>query len=239
MTQEELGLYTLAGKNNVSITDIQLSQISRYVALLREWNKSINLVSRKDEENLWTNHILISAAFLFVLDVEDGSRMLDLGTGGGLPGIVLSIMRPGIEFVLMDSMRKKTNAVLDMTKSLGLKNATVVCGRAEELNMKPSFKNGFDAVIARSVARLDLLVEWGAPFLQKPTTAPNGSVNAGVKLRFQGPAIATMKGGDTVEEEGRTTRRFPASRIRSIALNFPGSEILQNSEKKILIVENV
>ncbi len=188
---------------------------------------------------MWTNHILVSAAFLFVLSIEDGSRVLDLGTGGGLPGIVLGIMRPGIEFVLIDSIRKKTNAVVEISKSLNLRNVTVVCGRAEELNMRPSFKNGFDAVIARSVARLDLLVEWGFPFLRKPTIAQKGVENTGQKTHLRGPAIVTMKGGDTAEEEEHTLRRFPASRIRSIPLSFTGSEILQNSEKKILIVENV
>ena len=238
MTQEELGLYTLARKNGVSITDIQLSQVGRYAGLLKEWNQSINLVSRKDEENIWTNHILVSAAFLFVLDIEDGSRVLDLGTGGGLPGIVLSIMKPKIEFVLVDSIRKKTNAVLEMVTSLGLTNATVVCGRAEELNLKPPQRNSFDAVIARSVARLDLLVEWGKNFLRKPAIQQKSVVNKGEKLHLEGPAIVAMKGGDTMDEEALTMRRFPGARIHSVALNFPGSEILQNSEKKILIVEN-
>ena len=76
-------------KINVAITDIQLQKISRYVGLLKEWNKSINLVSRKDVESMWLNHIFLSLSFLFKVEFTPGSRVLDLGTGGGLPGIPL------------------------------------------------------------------------------------------------------------------------------------------------------
>jgi 16S rRNA (guanine527-N7)-methyltransferase len=229
----------LAQKNGVTITDIQLRKTSRYVALLKEWNKSINLVSRKDVEGIWLNHILLSLAFLFKVDFAAGAKVLDLGTGGGLPGIPLSIVRTDATFVLLDSIRKKTKAVENMVASLELPNVSVVCSRAEDINNLSPYRNAFDAVIARAVSGLEDLVAWGMPFLKiggaqnaSPATSENIVVSSS-------PVLISMKGGNTEAEIEKTLRRFPGVKIESMALTFKGSELLQNSDKKLIVVQNV
>jgi len=89
---------TLCVKNGFIPTDLQLEQLNQYVRLLLDWNKKINLISRKDEENVWTYHILHSISPLFKFRVTEGSRFVDIGSGGGLPGIPLKILRPDILF---------------------------------------------------------------------------------------------------------------------------------------------
>ena len=239
MTNDEIWLRSLAQKNNITITDIQLQKLSQYVDLLKRWNKSINLVSRKDVESLWLNHILLSLAFLFKVEFTADSKILDLGTGGGLPGIPLSIVQTDATFVLLDSIRKKTKAVEDMVASLELPNVSVVCSRAEDLNKGTAYQGTFDAVIARAVSGLENLVDWGMPFLKKsnaPDASPAKSENIAIS---NSPVLITMKGGNTEVEIEKTLRRFPGVKIHSMALTFKGSELLQNSDKKFIVVENV
>ncbi len=206
--------------------------------MLREWNKSINLISRKDVEGIWPNHILLSLAFLFKVEFADGVRILDLGTGGGLPGIPLSIIRTNVRFVLLDSIQKKTKAVEHLVASLELPNVSVVCSRAEDLNNVTTYKGAFDAVIARAVSGLENLVDWGMPFLKK-TTTPNASQPKTEKIVVSNsPVLITMKGGNTELEIEKTLRRFPDVKIQSMDLTFKGSELLQNSDKKLILVEN-
>ncbi|MGA9406347.1 MAG: 16S rRNA (guanine(527)-N(7))-methyltransferase RsmG [Bacteroidota bacterium] len=239
MTNDEIWLRSLAQKNDLIITDIQLQKISRYIELLQEWNKNINLISRKDVENIWLHHIALSVPFLFKVEFAGGARILDLGTGGGLPGIPLSIVRPDTNFVLVDSIQKKTRAVQEMVASLNLPNVSVICSRAEDLNKLGMYRNNFDAVIARAVSSLENLIQWGMPFLKRTTTLKTVSTKSDKIIVSKSPALITMKGGDTEEEVERTRRRFPDVRIRSMDLIFKGSEMLQNSDKKLIIVENV
>lgn len=237
MTQNEIWLRTIAQKNSFTITDIELSELTEYCVLLERWNKSINLISRRDEENLWRNHILMSLVFLFRLEIPRGAKILDLGTGGGLPGIPLSIMRRDLDFVLVDSVRKKTIAVQDMVEALGLPNVNVVCGRAEELNRVDIYAHTFDAVIARAVSSLDNLVAWAAPFLKTGGAKKKLVVSTPQRIVLTRPVLISIKGGDLSVEIDRTQKRFPHVTLHSFDITFNGSEILENSEKQIILVE--
>jgi len=228
----------LGQKNDLSITDIQLQKISRYVELLKDRNKSINLISRKDVDGIWSNHILLSIAFLFKVELSAGAKILDLGTGGGLPGIPLSIIRTDVSFVLLDSIKKKIRAVEEMVASLDLPNTSVICSRAEDLNKVSNYRNTFDAVIARAVSGLENLVEWGMPFLKKAAAPKTLSVKSDKIIVSNSPAIITMKGGDIEAEIEKTERRFPTVNIYSTNLIFKGSEMLHNSDKRLIVVEN-
>lgn len=131
-----------------------LDKLREYAALLREWNAKINLVSRKDVENIEEHHLLHALSPVKVLKFADRIRVLDVGSGGGLPGIPLAICFPAVQFFLVDSMEKKVNALRDMVTRLGLENVQVVHKRAETLESK------FDYVLGRAVATLPEFSGW-------------------------------------------------------------------------------
>ncbi|MFN0176210.1 MAG: 16S rRNA (guanine(527)-N(7))-methyltransferase RsmG [Saprospiraceae bacterium] len=162
----------------------QLAQFEQLEPLYREWNEKINVISRQDIENLEERHILHSLAIVKVIQFVPGSTLLDLGTGGGFPGIPLAIFFPESQFVLVDGTGKKIRVVQEIAKALGLENVTAIHGRAEEIKM-----NGqFDFVISRGVASLDKLLVWSQKFLKKKHVhlLPNG--------------ILALKGGDLKSE---------------------------------------
>lgn len=136
-------------------TEQEMHKLSAYVDLLLEWNSKINLISRKDEDQIWVHHILHSLMLFHRHKIEKGNKVLDVGTGGGLPGIPLAIVYPETNFILIDSIEKKCKAVSDMTDALGLQNVEVWNGRAEEYK-----KYTINHVVTRAVAPAEKLVRW-------------------------------------------------------------------------------
>ena len=116
-------------RNGLDLSDSQIILLTRFVDGVLEWNSKINLISRRDQENIWFSHVLHSLTPLFYIGFSDGLRVLDLGTGGGFPGIPLAIARPDLEVVLLDSIRKKTLVVQDLVDRLGLTGVSVWTGR--------------------------------------------------------------------------------------------------------------
>lgn len=231
MTDEELWLHTLCRKNNISITVIELQLLSHYKQRLLEWNKKINLISRKNEDHVWKGHISLSLSMLFKIQFRNGMKILDLGTGGGFPGIPLAIMLPMCSFVLLDSTQKKVMAVQSMADAIGLKNVKTIWGRAEELQQQPAYGQKFDAVVARSVSNLSNLLAWGFPFL-KPFAGENLSAE---KTTIAAPSLITFKGTEIEEEEREALFAYPNISFHSIPLIFPGSEEFDNLDKKLII----
>jgi len=135
------------------LTEIQKEQFKKLGSLYKDWNEKINLISRKDIENLYERHVLNALAVGKIIQFKPGTEILDLGTGGGFPGLPLAILFPRANFLLVDSVGKKLKAVKDISDKLGLENVEVRHLRGEELKEK------FDFVIGRAVCPLDEFAE--------------------------------------------------------------------------------
>jgi len=227
----------LCVKNGLTPTIEQLEQLNYYVVLLLEWNKKINIISRKDEENVWTYHILHSISPLFKLEIKQNSTIVDIGTGGGLPGIPIKILRPDISMLCIDSTGKKINAVSQMINDIQLNKIQALWGRAEEIGLQPEYTRKFDSVIARAVAPLRDLLSWSKVFLKSIDKNKRVKINhMRDRIDPDFPALIALKGGDLSEEIETAKRENPQINIQSIDITFTGSEQLIASDKKILVV---
>jgi 16S rRNA (guanine527-N7)-methyltransferase len=164
------------------LTPAQVSLLQQLEPLYRSWNERLNLISRKDIDRLYERHVLHSLAIARVAQFADGAKMLDAGTGGGFPGIPLSIVLPQCRFTLVDSVGKKVAAVREIASALRLQNVQVVQARAEEILQK------FDFVVSRAVADLPTFTGW---VWDKITPGGQSSIPNG---------ILYLKGGDLAEE---------------------------------------
>lgn len=153
-----------------------------FAELFKAWNEKINLVSRKDIDQFYLHHLLHSLVIAKFIDFGSGTKVMDIGTGGGLPGLPLAIYFHETQFYLVDSIRKKTEAVKAMADQLELSNVTVINQRAEEVAEKVDF------VVSRATAPLSDLVNWS-----------RGKINAKSKASIPNGLIC-LKGGDLTEE---------------------------------------
>ncbi|MBT5858350.1 MAG: 16S rRNA (guanine(527)-N(7))-methyltransferase RsmG [Flavobacteriales bacterium] len=164
------------------LTEKQIKQFSQLQDLYTEWNEQINVISRKDMDNLYIKHVLHSLAIAKVIDFVDGSKILDVGTGGGFPGIPLAILFPKVEFLLVDSIGKKIKVVNGVKDSLGLTNLRAQHTRAEQV------VGQFDFVVSRAVTKMKVFQQW----VRKRISAKQKN------NLFNG--ILYLKGGDLTEE---------------------------------------
>ena len=142
----------LIKKYFVGLSEEQIAQFEQLGTLYPEWNEKINVISRKDIDNLYVNHILHSLGIAKFADFKAGSKILDMGTGGGFPGIPLAILFPEVKFHLVDRIGKKIKVAQDIADKIGLKNVTTQHGDVKEV------KGTFDYVVSRAVMNLDELV---------------------------------------------------------------------------------
>lgn len=136
------------------ITPLQLSQFEQLIPLYTEWNNKINVISRKDIENLKVNHILHSLAIAKVITFKPGTKIMDVGTGGGFPGIPLAILFPECKFHLIDSIGKKITVVEAVAEGIGLQNVTAEKIRAEDVDGK------FNFIVSRAVTNIPEFYSW-------------------------------------------------------------------------------
>jgi 16S rRNA (guanine527-N7)-methyltransferase len=162
----------------------QLAQFRQLEGLYKEWNEKINVISRKDIDSLYERHVLHSLAIAALCNFDDGAEVVDIGTGGGFPGIPLAIFFPKVKFLLADSIGKKIKVVQEVAAATGLKNVATVHGRVEEIKGRT-----FDFAVSRAVAPLGDLWKWISPVIrkgQKSDELPNG--------------LVCLKGGDLTKE---------------------------------------
>jgi 16S rRNA (guanine527-N7)-methyltransferase len=172
------------------LTDAQLELFEKAEALYVDWNSKINLVSRKDTEHLMERHFLHSLSIAKLISFKPGTQVLDVGTGGGFPGIPLAIMFPEVKFHLIDSIGKKIMVVKDIAEKLGLTNVTADQIRAEDV------KGQFDFVVSRAVTQLPEFNRWVKSRIKKKgfNDLKNG--------------IIYIKGGDVLDEILETEKHY-------------------------------
>jgi 16S rRNA (guanine527-N7)-methyltransferase len=142
-----------------------IKEFTDYNKYLTEWNSKVNVISRKNDsiENIALNSVFFLTKYKF----NPSAKVIDIGTGGGFPGIPLKIIYPDIDITFCDSIRKKINVVEDIIKQMGFNNAEVICARAEELKYKKKYFRKYDYVVSKSVASLDNLFKWGRGLLNE------------------------------------------------------------------------
>lgn len=184
----------------VPVSEPQFRLFEQYVSLLAAKNEEVNLTAIRDEREAWIKHVLDSIAAARFLDFKSKSKWLDIGTGGGLPGIPLSILFPYTEFVLLDSVQKKVDAVKGFADSLHLMNLQAVWDRAETIGQDGSHREQYDGVLTRAVAPLRVLLELSIPLIHPYgkvviykgpdyITELNEARNAIVKLHAEPPRV--------------------------------------------------
>lgn len=172
------------------LTPIQVKQFEKLEGLYKEWNDKINVISRKDIENIYVNHVLHALGIAKVITFKEGTEILDVGTGGGFPGIPLAIMFPQAHFHLVDSIGKKITVVTEVMKALGLKNVKAEQARAEQL------KGKYDFIVSRAVTRMKEFHGW---IQHKVKEESFNNLDNG---------ILYLKGGDLDEEMNELRRPY-------------------------------
>ena len=165
-----------------NLTDQQKSQFQQLETLYKDWNEKINVISRKDIDEFYERHVLHSLGIAKIMEFADGTKVLDIGTGGGFPGIPLAILFPNVEFTLVDSIGKKITVVNAVAESLGLKNVKAYHERAEKIKEK------FHFVVSRAVTQMPVFLRWLKGKFEKEQFNPKHN------------GVLYLKGGDLGEE---------------------------------------
>ena len=216
MNPDDLTSILQRGANDawgLGLTDLQISQLVRYAEILVDWNANrMNLTRLTSTHDIAVKHFLDSLALLKTVGISRGTRIVDVGTGAGLPGIALKIARPDLDITLLDSTAKKLTFCRAVIDDLGLTGIDTVHGRAEEVGTSMEHGRRYGLVTARAVASMDKLLPWCAPF-----AAPRGG------------RIVAMKGALAVEE--LSTARPVAKRLR-LRLDDPIEIALPEAEEE-------
>ncbi|CAM3535881.1 glucose-inhibited division protein/putative methyltransferase [Flavobacterium saliperosum S13] len=165
-----------------NLTDNQVEQLRKLEELYKDWNAKINVISRKDIDELYTKHVLHSLGIAKIIEFQPGSKILDVGTGGGFPGIPLAILFPEVDFYLIDVIAKKIRVVNEVAQGLGLQNVKAEQMRAENV------KEDFDFIVSRAVTNMPDFYSWVKDKIKKKN---NHELKNG---------ILYLKGGDLTEE---------------------------------------
>ncbi|HBR60402.1 MAG: 16S rRNA (guanine(527)-N(7))-methyltransferase RsmG [SAR324 cluster bacterium] len=206
-------------ENGLDISDSQWQLLEKWAALLLEVNQNVNLISRKETEFLWEKQILPCLALLIFRKFSPDADVCDFGTGGGLPGMLLAIVRPDLRLTLLDSRHKKIEVVQQMIDSLKLSNAQTVLGRGEELGKQRPWRQRFPLLTARAVGPLIDLVRWTAD------------------LRKLESVLHIYKGGEIKDEVFALSKKVPGVRVNKSLMVLKGYPKFAENQKYIISLE--
>jgi 16S rRNA (guanine527-N7)-methyltransferase len=207
-------------ENGFNPDPMKVERLAYFAELLAEKNESVNLISRKDTDSIIENHIFISS-FITKYIPEKCTNFLDVGTGGGFPGIPLGIMRPEMKGTLIDSTGKKIEAVIEFVKKLKLNNIVAINDRVESPEFIEKNKESFDLVISRATVPLIILFRYAFPLIKEKAF------------------IAAVKGGDIDEEYKKAELKYKSYIKKSTVfeLNYKPSNIRNQKGKKLILLE--
>lgn len=215
-------LVRICSENSLNVDPIDAELLWQYSTLLAGWNSRINLISRKDEAHILDRHILHSLVLAFpaICDYDfRNKRALDIGTGGGLPGIPLKVVTPSLDIMLVDSTQKKIAAVNEMIAQLKLIGIRAIAARVEDLSKSLEHAIAYNVIVSRAVAPLEDLIKWSRGLL-KP-----------------GGVLFSLKGGDLSEEIQRANRAKGIVSIKARPLDLIGYPDFASEEKKLVRVD--
>lgn len=223
MEKEEkylLQLKKIFWENDVHPDEYQLERMARYADLVINKNETVNLISRKDEDHIIENHIFISALISEFMP-DKITRFLDIGTGGGFPGIPLSIIRPMMRGVLVDSTTKKIDAVSEFIKSLKLSKLKAENSRVEDEEFKAKYANKFDLIVSRATVPLVILFRYALPLIKDKAY------------------IMAIKGGDLTKEFKTAETKYGAyiKKHTIFELAYKPSNCRNEKDKKLVLLE--
>ena len=203
-----------------NIDEEKIKKFEEYSKLLVEWNEKMNLTAVTDPEGIAVKHFLDSIAPLNKIDLKENSKVIDVGTGAGFPGIPIKIMREDLNFTFMDSLQKRINFLNEVSKRLSLKDTEFIHARAEEAGKEKKFREKFDYAVSRAVANMKVLCEYCLPFVKV----------GGVFVAFKQFEV------DEEIEESKSMIGNLGGKISDIKkVNIPQSDIV----RKIVLIEKV
>lgn len=211
--------WSVCSVNSLVLSHEQMEECSRYVEELLYWNQRVNMISRRDTEHVWLRHILHSITPLMMNLFPDSGTVLDLGTGGGLPGIPLKIARPKLDMTLLDSIAKKVNTVSMLASHITKHGLRAIRNRAEELPQEKEHVRAYDVVVSRATAPLVDLMTWSEPLLK------------------EGGQIVALKGGALTNEVEHASGKHPGSSIEIHDIEIRGVDWFQKENKRIVIAK--
>lgn len=207
-------------ENGRAVDPDRLETLAHYAQLIAQKNEKLNLISRRDQNSIVENHIFISSLLMDYIP-EKSSRFLDIGTGGGFPGIPLGILRPELNGMLVDSTQKKINAIEEFIEKLNLFNLNAVSARVESPEFIETYKDSFDLIVSRAVASLIVLVRYSLPLIQNKA------------------ALVAIKGGKLEEEINEAQKKYKTHIKKTISfdLKYKPNNTRNEKEKKLIIIE--
>lgn len=206
-------LLTGVKKYSIELSEVEKRNFIKFKSLLKEWNEKINLTAIKEDSEVDVKHFLDSLSVVSLGLVKDNDKIIDIGTGGGFPGIPIKIVKENTEITLLDGLNKRLRFLNIVIENLGLERISTIHGRAEDFGKNKDYREKYDIAISRAVAPLNILCEYCMPFVKK----------GGVFIAMKGP-----RGRDELEKSLKAIELLGGEVKEILDINIPESDIMHS-----------